>query len=704
MPPQPNRTPLVFALLAIVGGADVDAKPESATAAVKKAAKPLLQQTRPKDAWHVWSDSAGRKISAELLSVDGDHITVRTEKGETYRLNLNKLVPADRTFANAARPILETAPVPMAQSSARVDALVDTGLSKAGVTRNGPLSEDQFVRRLYLDVAGRIPTAAELTGYLADKSPDKRSKLIDTLLASDGYNSQFFDWLSDMLRLKDEFGMGGKAVKSYVYQEWVKEQISANRHWDTFVYELMTAEGRMTSTGPVGYLLRDRGMPLDNLSNTLTTFLGANVACAQCHDHPMAHWTQRNFYEMAAFFGATDQSYEKANLKGLQKSGVLDRQTLLRLLGPNLARVETLPTNKLTFPKDYKYDDAKPGSPVEPRMITWSKDDSKSAAYASTANGDPTKLRDQFAVWLTHPDNPRFAAAIANRLWKKLFGLGVQEPISDLDDPKQSFNPELLAHLASEMKRVHFDLREFQRIILNSKTYQAQASPTPKADNAPYAFPGPVLRRMTADQIWDSVLTLTVGAEVDKFKLRRAGEIRKLDIPVDNPSEKDIVAKIASLKAEGDGIKVRVGKKGGKGDVRTDEFDGEPPPRFEGLTLARSSELTQPAKESHFLRNFGQSDRDVADSNSTEGGVPQVLLMMNGEVQKAVSSPTSTVMKETSKSSDPGEQIRHLYLSFLGRTPTPSEDVATRAMLDKGLKTKDLCWVLLNTREFIFVQ
>lgn len=707
MRPHPNRAPFVFASLALFGVTAFAAKPESKTAALRQpdAAKPVLHPTRPKDAWHVWSDASGRRISAELLSLDGDHITVRTDKGETYRLNLTKLVPADRAFANAAKPILAAAPVPIAQSAARVDALVDAGLTKAGLQRNGPLSEDQFVRRLYLDVAGRIPTATELTGYLADPSPDKRSKLIDVLLASDGYNSQFFDWLSDMLRLKDEFGMGGKAVKSYVYQEWVKEQIAANRHWDTLVYELMTAEGRMSSTGPVGYLLRDRGMPLDNLSNTLTTFLGANVACAQCHDHPMAHWTQRNFYEMAAFFGATDQSYEKANLKGLQKSGVLDRQTILRILGPNLARVETLTSNKLAFPKDYKYDDAKPGAPVGPKMITWSKEDAKSAAYASTANGDPTRLRDQFAVWLTHPDNPRFAVAIANRLWKKLFGLGVQEPISDLDDPRQSFNPELLAHLASEMKRVHFDLREFQRIILNSKTYQAQASPTPKADAAPYAFPGPLLRRMTADQIWDSVLTLTVGAEVDKFKLRRADEIRKLDIPVDNPSEKDIVAKLASLKAEGNGKSGRIRKKGGKGgDVRTDEFEGEPPPRFEGLTLARSSELPQPAKESHFLRNFGQSDRDVADSNSTEGGVPQVLLMMNGEVQKAVSSPTSTVMKETAKSSAPDEQIRHLYLSFLGRTPTQSEAVATRTLLDKGLKTKDLCWVLLNTREFIFVQ
>jgi len=645
----------------------------------------------------VWSDSEGHTVKGELLYVDGNHVGIKTEAGQFHRLNLTKLIPGDAEFARKAARLLPGPSVPAATAAAKVDALVDAGLEKSGGKRDPPVAEDQFVRRLYLDVAGRIPTAAELLGYLNDKTPDKRSRLIDKLLSSDGYNSQWFDWLGDMLRLKDDYGKG---VKSYVYQEWLKEQIAANRHWDALIYDLMTAEGRLTSTGPVGYLLRDRGMPLDNLSNTLTTFLGANVACAQCHDHPMASWTQRNFFEMAAFFGATEQGFSKQDARKATKGLDLDRKVAQRVLGPNFAQVDTLPANKLTFPKDYKYEDAKPGGEVHPRLITWSKADEKSPAYTGAGLGAPAQWRDQFAVWLTHPDNPRFAAAIANRVWKKFFGLGVQEPITDLDNLNEAVNPELLQHLAAEMKRVHFDLREFQKIVLHTKCYQAQASPTPKSDSGAYQFPGPILRRMRAEQAWDSMLTLVVGEGLDQFKLSRAEEVRRLDLDTDKLTKEAVLEKAKLL----EGGPRKAGKKGKGADVSEVQFDGNPPPKMEGLLLARASELPQPSKESHFLRNFGQSDREIADSDSLEGGVPQVLMLMNGEVQKVLANPGAMVNREASKSRDPAWQVRFLYVSFLGRLPTPEEASATGAMLTEGLSIKDLSWVLLNAREFLFIQ
>jgi hypothetical protein len=674
-------------------------KAEKAGTEAQLPARPNVefQPSLPTNPWHVWSDSEGHTVRGELQYLDGNHVGIKTEAGQSYRLNLTKLVAADREFAQKAARLLPGPSVPAATAAAKVDALVEAGLEKNGIKRNPPVAEDQFVRRLYLDVAGRIPTAVELLGYLNDKTPDKRSQLIDKLLASEGYNSQWFDWLGDMLRLKDDYGKG---VKSYVYQEWLKEQIAANRHWDALVYDLMTAEGRLTSTGPVGYLLRDRGMPLDNLSNTLTTFLGANVACAQCHDHPMASWTQRNFFEMAAFFGATEQGFSKQEARKAGKELDLDRKVALRILGPNFAQVDTLKANKLTFPKDYKYDDAKPGGEVHPKLITWSKADEKNPSYAGAGLGAPAQWRDQFAVWLTHPDNPRFAAAMANRIWKKFFGLGVQEPISDLDNLNEAVNPALLQHLAAEMKRVHFDLREFQKILLHTKSYQAQSSPTPKPDSGAYQFPGPILRRMRAEQAWDSMLTLVVGEGLDQFKLSRAEEVRKLDLDTDKLTKAAVLEKVKLL----EGGPRRPGKKGKGADVSEDQFDGNPPPKLEGLLLARASELPQPSKESHFLRNFGQSDREISDSDSLEGGVPQVLMLMNGEVQKVLASPSAMVLREASKSSDPAWRVRFLYVSFLGRLPTPEEARATGAMLSEGLSIKDLSWVLLNTREFLFVQ
>ncbi len=140
------------------------------------------------------------------------------------------------------------------------------------------------------------------------------------------------------------------------------------------------------------------------------------------------------------------------------------------------------------------------------------------------------------------------------------------------------------------------------------------------------------------------------------------------------------------------------------GGVNAEDYDGVPPPRFENLTLARASELPQPAKEAHFLRAFGQSDRQIADTDSREGGVPQVLMMMNGEIQRCIASAQSMVLKDAAKQKTPELQVESLYFSFLGRRPTIMETQTARRVFGEGLKLPDLTWVLFNSREFIFIQ
>ncbi len=684
----------------------VPAPAPEVTPVVAEPAKPAA----PTSLWRTWSDDEGRKIEAEFRGLDGDLVLVRTKDDKSYRLDLAKLVSADREFARQMQHTLPPPPVPLATAAAQIDTLVLAGLTKAGQHPNAPVTDEQLVRRLYLDIVGRIPTAQETAAFVDSKVPDKRPKLIDTLLTSEGYNSQMFNWLGDMLRITDDYGKG---VKTYVYEEWIKDQLAANRPWDGFVHDLMTAEGRLSNNGPVGYLLRDRSMPLDNLSNTVTTFLGANVACAQCHNHPLAAWTQREFFELASFFGATDTNYTKANgiaKKLVRQNEGLNQRQLITMLAPNLAEVEALHKNALTFPKDYKYPDAKAGEAVPPKFIEWAKDDTtKNPAYTAPPQ-KPEELRKAFADWMTHPDNPRFATAIANRVWQRIFGLAVQEPVTDLDDLSKGSNPPLLAHLTTEMKRVKFDLREFQRIVFNTQAYQRQASVTPDLANGPYLFPGPLLRRMTAEQAWDSVLTLVVGPELDKFQLRRADDIKRLDIP--GPiNTASIIAKAKELtdsaSATGGRKKGKTkagGKLGGGVDVTAADYDGVPPPHFEGLTLARASELPQPAKEAHFLRMFGQSDRQIADTESREGGVPQVLMMMNGDVQKCIASARSMVLQDAAKQKTPEQQVESLYFSFLGRRPTIMETQTARRVFAEGLKLPDLTWVLFNSREFIFIQ
>ena len=151
----------------------------------------------------------------------------------------------------------------------------------------------------------------------------------------------------------------------------------------------------------------------------------------------------------------------------------------------------------------------------------------------------------------------------------------------------------------------------------------------------------------------------------------------------------------------------KANKGGGKkrmGGVSAADYEGEAPPHFQNLTLARASELPQPAKEAHFLRMFGQSDRQIADTNSREGGVPQVLMMMNGDVQKCIASDQSMVLRDAAKQKTPEQQVESLYFSFLGRRPTIPETQTARRVFGEGLKLPDLTWVLFNSREFIFIQ
>jgi hypothetical protein len=206
---------------------------------------------------------------------------------------------------------------------------------------------------------------------------------------------------------------------------------------------------------------------------------------------------------------------------------------------------------------------------------------------------------------------------------------------------------------------------------------------------------------MSASQTWDSVLALVIGTELDQFKLQRAQQIR--DVDIDGPlSVEAVVAKVQELSGEGKG-KARRGKKGGD-KLDSADFGGYAPPQFEGMTMARASELPQPSRESHFLRMFGQSDRQIADSDSVEGGVPQVLMLMNGDVQKVIASQNSKALRDAAKEKTVEKQVESLYFSFLGRRPAITERQYAVKLMSEGMKLPDLTWVLFNTREFMFVQ
>ena len=574
-----------------------------------------------------------------------------------------------------------------------VDRTVGGALVKNGVQPNKQTDDFVFVRRVYLDVAGRIPTDVEARDFLNDKDPEKRRKIIDQLLISDGYRSHLFNWLADLLRHREKL----RRSNFNHYERWLKDQIAQNSPWNDMVYAMLTAEGTLASSGPTGYLLRDPGMPLDNLSNTLNIFLSANVSCAQCHDHPLADWTQREFYELAAFFGATDVSDRdprKVGNKLKLPDGSISKQDVASAVAQNLARVHTKSFQTLKFPDDYAYSDVEPGSPVDPLLFIWGDEE----LTVEVDEKDPGKLRENFAEWLTHKENPRFAIAIANRLWKRFFGLGVQEPLEDLDDLTKASNPELLQLLGKVMVAADFDLREFQRVILNSKAYQAVSSVTPSSgDSENYLFPGPILRRMSAEQAWDSILALVLGTSLDDYKVDRSNRVTRYDFPYEQMSSDEVREKVLLMKKNGY-------LKSNQRMVEADFVGGKRPIKIKDEFLLRSSELSQPAPNNHFLRMFGQSSRDLVNDSSVEGSIPQALMLMNGGVQHLLYDKEARLSKMLKRSGDFKSAVQFLFLSFFSRPPTPDEMNTIEQALAEGMKKDDLSWALFNSTEFLFVQ
>jgi hypothetical protein len=717
-----------------------------------------LCMTAQAEDMRIWTNAQGRQVNASFVRLEGENIILKTAEGVQHSFPLAVLSPEDQAYAKSVKveqpAFLANATV--AQAAAKVDQLVANGLIRANPDRakknlppiksfNPALSDEQFVRRVYLDIAGRIPNHDEVVAFQKSGGADKRSRLIDQLLDSDGYKTHLFNYLSEMLRVKDNFEQDN--VRGTPYIGWIKEQVAKNRPWNEMVYDMMTATGKMwdkkpdgSYNGAAGYLLRDAGMPLDNLANTLTVFMGTDVACAQCHDHPFADWTQKQFYEMAAFFGATTtrlggQDFAKGDRgkvlmdeieKMIAANPSLDirrlRNGLQNYIGANRSAIKDRPMNTLKLPHDYKYKDGKPGDPVEPKFVTWSSADKNNPAYKQSKKNEE-KLRESFASWMTHPQNPRFAMAIANRLWKRAFGVGVVDPVTNLDNPDEdASNPELLKHLASEMVRVKFDLKQFMRIVYNTRAYQSEATTENIAMGEKYYFQGPMLRRMSAEQAWDSYMTLVLG-QPDQFKAPLQDLYAKsIDLNLDTVDAKTVLIKYDAYRkiqqkenelmggnldmAGGDMMMDGDSKKGASKAAASTPSDG--PGKFltyEGMRLLRSAELPQPAPGGHFLTDFGQSPRNLIDGSTKIGNVPQVLMMMNGKAQKMLTSPDSLVFRTMEKVRDPSEKVETMFLSIMSRRPTMNEkDIAKRVLAQGEDGYANMIWALINTREFMFIQ
>jgi hypothetical protein len=479
-----------------------------------------------------------------------------------------------------------SAPLP---ESAKIDEILDRSWQKQGLKPNAPAPDEVFLRRIYLDVAGRIPTTDEANAFLKSKDPQKRGKLIDELLAGDGYVSNFFNYFADILRLQTD--TRGE-LTGYAYADWLKGALKKNQPFDSMVRELLTTDGAAWDSGAIGFYMRDRGMPLDHLAATVQVFLGTRIECAQCHNHPFDKWTQMDYYKMAAFtYGMNsrrDYTFDTSGMTaGMDRKqlrgpeGEVVRQAMqlvkesMKPLVKSLIYTQITETDKLpTLPHDYKYPDGKPGDTIQAKTMY---------GHEAVAGVGETRL-DAFAKWMTGRENARFTTVIANRLWKKVMGMGLIEPVDEMTDSTTPSNAELMTLLEDIMSSNHYDLKSYLRVLFNSEVYQRMPSTKDVMLGDSYAFTGPLMRRMSAEQMWDSVATLlqgdidAAGASPNSAAEKRLDVLSQLFDRISEQKPQDLLDKVKAsgrevgspeLEARIKGMTEQILEARGKGDSET---------------------------------------------------------------------------------------------------------------------------------------
>jgi hypothetical protein len=371
----------------------------------------------------------------------------------------------------------------------KVDELVYGRLEKLGIGVSAPADDATFLRRVSLDIIGRLPTAEETQAFLADTCTEKRENLVDSLLERPEYADHWAMKWVDLLR-PNPYRVGIKAVINL--DAWIRSQFRENVPYDKFVHDILTASGSTFDVSPAT-IFRDRREPEEITTVVSQLFLGIRLDCAKCHHHPFEVWSQEDFYGLAAHFA-------RIGRKGVGLSPPISGSEEVMFPG-KAGRVEH-PRTGVTV-------DAKP-------LFEWAtggetKPDSASSTpepRKSEPAGD-VDLRRTFADWVTAPENPYFGKVIANRIWADLMGRGIVDPVDDIRATNPASNPELLDWLAQDFRATGHDLKHLIRTITTSYVYGLSSQPVERNVGDNRLFSRHYRKRLRAETLLDAVCDVT---------------------------------------------------------------------------------------------------------------------------------------------------------------------------------------------------
>jgi hypothetical protein len=566
-----------------------------------------------------------------------------------HRLSASAEAIAPSATTNRHRAVRPVAPLPQANF---IDTFVSSRLQKSGVSPAGIAGDEEFLRRVSLDLTGRIPTAAAVQAFVADPTPGKRANKIDELLASPAFCDRWTMWFGDLVqnvqtaKVINLFYPGRNA-----YHDWIYASICGGKPYDQMVRELVAAQGDATTSGPPNFIARQQiNGPFQDLYDNLAStsgdqFLGVRLLCISCHDGRghlegvnsyLRNKSRYDFWRTAAFFSRLDLTWTGYNDPLDSRSRFIKYE-----FGDNLTgsyRLNTTDGNK------------------SPRKPADGQPDFVTPAFILTgeAPGAGEPYRQAFGRMLT--SNRQFARATVNYLWKEMFGLGLVEPADGFDLSQlgtQPSNPELLEALTDDFIANGYSLRATLRTMAMSSTYQLSTRYTPGGWNEAWVplFARHYPHRLTAEMLYDAVAAATgVETLIDVRGTSSVAHAMQLPDPL------------------------------------------EPGP-FTRVGI--------------FLNNFGRGNRDDA-LRTNDGSILQALAVMNDTIVTSRilrSTSGSAVARVLASTSDPGAIVDQIYLDTLSRRPNAAErQVAINSLLegDLGDSAEDLQFALINSLEFLF--
>ena len=376
----------------------------------------------------------------------------------------------------------------VSSSTKHLDRYINAALKREGIQPSKMSEDAEFLRRIHLDLTGKIPTPEEVMDFLKDGSSNKRKRKIEQLLISDAHfdywTELWVNWLIGRRGDRDSHRVG--------LTLWVREALTNNIPYNQFVQELITADGELRNNGAVNYILRYRRSPIPLTSHASRLFLGLPMQCAECHDHKTETWTQEDYYGIAAFFTGI-KSKRKEEINGIDMAG--NKMKIRNFLITDKPE-ETIWVERL-------------GTSVHPRFLD-----------GTEFKGSLLEKREALAQWMTDKSNPYFSQAIVNRIWKHFMGRAFVEPVDGFGKENQPTNPELLKWLANDFVLHGYDLQHLMRTILNSATYQhtSQTNESNKDDQLYYSHA--YVKPLSAEQFFYSLLQATGFERLQEVRMK----------------------------------------------------------------------------------------------------------------------------------------------------------------------------------------